>query len=686
MYLHQKFGWEYTHMTNQADVGKMLVQMEIDQPEILGLDTETDGLHHMVAKPFLFAFGWDKHVYTMDMNSETFLTIKMILNNIHYVARYVKYLFAHNAKFDFHMLLQYGMDFETIERLPWADSITIGRLTNYSDSEIGMSLEELGQLYVDPDAKMAGLVIKKALSQIKADRKKMLMATGNTTELNIVTYKDVYAYKPDLMRNYAADDIVIMLSYVKRAFPKLKEVNPELKTFEQERKLISTVAEIERVGIKIDVEYAIQAREKLWKRKLSLQSVMEEKLGQAVTAGQHKVIQGLFQNKFGITLMSCDESALSKVYKASKNEDARTVAKCILEIRGIENKAIKTYIDGKLKGVVNGRYYPSINNSGTVTGRVTCDLQQQPKEAVSDSEGNIIYDDNGTELFHPRRMFIPDDGYVFVFMDYSQMELRVQAYYTILVMGGDINLCAAYIPFKCYSVVTGEDFDYKNPEHVIRWDSGEWVSKETNESWVPTDLHNITTLNAFEELNNNIHHPDFKHLRRWGKQANFLEVYQGGVNALMAQLEVSEEIAKKLHNGFKKSYLGVADYQKWIARSFKTYRFIENLCGRRYYMSNLENSYKGANYNIQGSCADILKKKEIEFAACIKENKFNAKIALPIHDELLLLVKDDELLPKTIETLHSIMQNVPEIPWIPMTSEVEVSYTNWADKEAYGGE
>lgn len=79
-----------------------------------------------------------------------------------------------------------------------------------------------------------------------------------------------------------------------------------------------------------------------------------------------------------------------------------------MELRTLD-KWLSTYIDGKLNAVVNGRIYTDINNNGAVSGRVSCDMQQQPKEGLKDRDGN--------ELFHPRRAFICDEGYKLFFID-----------------------------------------------------------------------------------------------------------------------------------------------------------------------------------------------------------------------------------------------------------------------------
>ena len=675
MYLHQRFDWVYKHIESRDELQAVLDTCPSTEDFIYGYDTETTGLHHMTAVPFLHAFGWlgfegqQSHVYTLDVGVADDLMVSFLKTRPR--------VFAHNAKYDFHMVIQAGFSFEEVASIKWADSITVARLTTYSDIQIRMSLESLGQTFVHEDAKEAGKVIKELIKKKKLDLRREAKKADNPDADFDVNYLDIYMDRPDLMRRYAADDIVIMLTYLKGALPLV--LSTQEKLFEQECKLIQAVAKMERVGLLVDSEYALKAKERVTAHRDKLWHEMVEAANKEFNVGQHEVIKKLFRDKWGIVLLTSDEKALKKVYKGSKIETARTVARNIIELRTIE-KWISTYIDGKLSTLVNGRIYTSINNSGAVSGRVSCDMQQQPKEALSDIEGKTLYTEDGEELFHPRRMFIADPGTKLVFMDFSQMELRVQAYYTMMIMGGDLNLCRAYIPYKCTSVMTGEKFDYKNPLHLSIWDSGEWVKDEDNMPWEPVDLHDVTTFKAFPELNNDRKHPDFKHLRRLGKMCNFLKNYQGGVSAIEEQLDVSNEIAVILDKAYTESFPGVKDYQRWVANQFKKYRYVENLFGRRYYMQDLKWAYKGANYLIQGGCADLLKQKEIVISDYLKDYP-TVKFVLPIHDELMFSIPDDQM--DIIPTLHKMLQDVPEIPWVPMLSEIEVSSTNWADKELY---
>ena len=92
--------------------------------------------------------------------------------------------------------------------------------------------------------------------------------------------------------------------------------------------------------------------------------------------------------------------------------------------------------------------------------------------------------------------------------------------------------------------------------------------------------------------------------------------------------------------------------------------------------------YKGCNYLIQGTCADMVKIFEINVHNYLKRNGLKSKMVLPIHDELMLLVHKDEMF--VIEEVKRIMEDVGDvIKNIPMISEPEISKTNWAEKEEY---
>lgn len=666
-----------------------------EKPAVVVYDTETTGLNLMLDKPFLVGFGFNKSLFIMHPTKEN-------LDFVYETIKDCKLLIAHNAKFDYHMLINNGTPVPPYISL--GDSLTIARLTEYADVPDSIGLETLGMKYVDMNAKFAGKVIKNKINAINrarlSDIKKGLKKKFNLSAVGPVweaykkrvqfvdygeemqtmfdwidsnyqeaNYQSVYEDSPELMIHYLADDLAILLEYLKVAMPTLKAVDRDYTVFRRENELIRVVGDTERVGIRADIGYLLQSRDRVSNYRDLTYKKLHEITTIPITVGQHKEIKNIFLQKFGINLEKSDVATLKTVASAKTKPGAIRMAELIIELRSLD-KWLSTYIEGMLNRVYNGRIHTSVNNAGTITGRVSSDLQQQPKAPLLDDEGN--------ELFHPRRVFIADPGHTIVYFDYSQMELRLQAHYTVGISGGDPNLCRAFMPFQCKRSDTSEVFDYhKNKD----FDKYEWLT-EKGELWEPVDLHTATTLKAFPDLT--IDHPEFKRYRTYGKVANFLKNYGGGVGAIMEQLGVSEGIARDLDQGYYEAFPKIREYQRWVDQELSTKGYVQNMFGRRYYIKDWSKYYKAYNYLIQGGCADLLKLKEIQVYNFLKRVGDASKMILFVHDELQISIPDDQMW--LIPQIKAIMDNNGAyIDTLPMTCDVEVTTSSWADKVDYHG-
>lgn len=451
MYLHQKLGYKYRHLESAVDVTQVLKSTE-RVLDFVYFDTETTGLNIITDKPFLLAFGWssagDKQVFTADWTPEIGSSLAVACISKGYA------MFAHNAKYDYHMFQNGGV--MATEHAKVYDSITVARLTENADERESMSLEALGTKYIDDEAKFAGKIIKDIIHKIDKENRDKLRkgimetfpddgfftitkdgkkkGTGKLTKLledyektrtkwvnddnpyfkyidenfKRANYYDVYLREPQLMRNYAADDVVIGIEYLKKALPVLKEVDKDLRVLKREGELIKAVACMENTGLKVDVDYILESRKEIVKYRELLYLELYIYTGKEFSVGQHDFIKKLLLSQFGVKTEKADEKHLKYIIENTDNEILQTICKNILELRTLD-KWLSTYIDGKLNSVVNGRIYTDINNNGAVSGRVSCNMQQQPKDG--------LYDRDGKELFHPRRAFICDEGHSLFFLD-----------------------------------------------------------------------------------------------------------------------------------------------------------------------------------------------------------------------------------------------------------------------------
>ena len=123
------------------------------------------------------------------------------------------------------------------------------------------------------------------------------------------------------------------------------------------------------------------------------------------------------------------------------------------------------------------------------------------------------------ELFHPRKMFVVDPEYPeLAYIDYSQVELRLQAEYTYYATGGigDVNMLRAYMPFQCYIV------------------DGKYYQNEDKLEWKGIDLHTQSTQIAFPDVP--VGTPEFKKLRSVGKRVNFALIYGASLKKVQETL------------------------------------------------------------------------------------------------------------------------------------------------------
>lgn len=581
-FLFKKFNYKVLNVKTQADIEVMKWDSIVNKITFFAYDTETDGLNIIKSKPFLVIFGFAKCVYYWDANFKdaTYAMFDIVRQN-------KKMLFAHNAKFDYHMLHNIGTPIP--EDIELSDSMTLARLISTCDDEYAsMRLEKIGERFVDKNSKFAGNIIKDLLQKIKAERKKVVCAnykliTGERSatqawdhyvnRVQFITkyhevfndyvepsYYDAFMKEPELMYNYATDDVIIILEFLRNIGPRYQKMyrNPDgtlnMTVWKRENKLLRYIAETERVGFNVDLNYLIESHYRVLTFQTKLYEKLESLTGEKWTVGQHKTIMNFFNTKYNLDLESCDKRVIGNLCH-HENPEIAEIAKLIKKLRTVD-KWLSTYIDGVLNKVVeeNGEYklHTSINNNGTVSGRVSCDLQQMPKLAIKETDDDkemlldeSLADNDEHELFHPRKYIIPPKGYALYFSDYSQLELRVQAFYTILVGHTDYNLCRAYMPLDCHHYKTNEQFDYKNPEHIKHWgdfkegaphpkdfeDGAEevfkqgwsaWIDNNTNEPWQPTDMHTKTTLTAFPELADQTHTYEFKKKWRYlGKSTNF---------------------------------------------------------------------------------------------------------------------------------------------------------------------
>ena len=165
---------------------------------------------------------------------------------------------------------------------------------------------------------------------------------------------------------------------------------------------------LELQGIKVDTEYL----DYLTEHYLDELAETEESLAKWVEnpRSPKQVKEQLWD--MGHRVESTNEETLRKINEStSPGNKAFEFTKLMLHYRK-EHKLYGTYVKGISTRLIGGRVYPTFLLHGTVTGRLACrnpNLQNVPRDSKI------------------RKLFVPEEGNVFVQADYAQAELRVIA-------------------------------------------------------------------------------------------------------------------------------------------------------------------------------------------------------------------------------------------------------------------
>jgi len=170
-------------------------------------------------------------------------------------------------------------------------------------------------------------------------------------------------------------------------------------------------------------------------------------------------------------------------------------------------------------------------------------------------------------------------------------------------------------------------------------------------------------------------HDRFKEFRQYAKAVTFGTIYGIGNKKLAQQLSTTPQEAGK----FKKQYFqGMKGSKEWFDKVVATAGRGDILMNRygRVYSIDPRFAYKGVNYMVQGTSADLLTERMIEVDKYLADKK--SHILVQVHDEIICEIHESELdtIPYEIQTL--LEQNSKNIP---LKVDMEVFTPSWATKK-----
>ena len=643
--------------------------------------------------PFLVQFGFGSTVCTVDLRLPE-ISRETTLWAFETLRKKSRFTAAHNVEFDVNMLMNIGYS-EEPDNL--CDSKTVARLALESKSEreggYTMTLKPLASQLLGSEYASAGRALDEALRAIWQRHLQHLAEqlkpygitraqinavikdpTGTLEEFpetvqriwadwnynSRITYADV---PTEILYEYGSVDVILVLELMKLLLPIVVEKNQQ-DVLRREQLLIMPLVRMERTGFTVDKKYILKSKRAIVYEIDSVKAINTKILGENIGPSQHAAIKAAIFKKFGYDLQTTSKDKLHILIQTDKTmpEEVKTYLGNVVYLRTLE-KWLATYINPMLYRISRfseSKVYTMYDPNGAVSGRFTSNFQQFPKNA-------IVSPISGNELFHPRKMFTVDDKTPeLAYIDYSQIELRLQAEYTYRVSHGygDINMLRAYCPFRCH----------KDSE-------GNWVHDEDGTPWKGVDLHTQSTLMAFPSLD--VGSAEFKKMRYIGKRVNFALIYGASLRKVQEAIaDADPEIVRKLYYGFHERFKGVAEYGQWVSETWiKNCGWVENMFGRRYYLSESKDAYKLNNYLIQGSAADLIKVCIIRIDRMLRRGGYATRLQGCIHDELCVCVAEGE--HDVIYKIKDIMEHTAKL-FVPIVAEIEVTKTNWAEKHPEG--
>jgi len=140
--------------------------------------------------------------------------------------------------------------------------------------------------------------------------------------------------------------------------------------------------------------------------------------------------------------------------------------------------------------------------------------------------------------------------------------------------------------------------------------------------------------------------------------------------------------AKLILDGFHKKRPSVKRMMNEIGQEIEQNGFVEDLYGKRYH-GEPEYSYRGLNYLIQGTAAQVIKRAMLRLDAFIRTADWPIRMTNVVHDEVQFEIDKDFLdnnMLVVVESIRDVMEDHDNFK-LPLTVDFSYSATSWADKE-----
>jgi DNA polymerase-1 len=410
-------------------------------------------------------------------------------------------------------------------------------------------------------------------------------------------------------RDYSCEDADMTLQLRAVFEPQLDSTTARPLFDNIEMPLIDVLADMEWMGIEIDVPWFHSLKRRFQAERESVEREIHAAAGTDFNINSNLQLREVLFTRLGLPVLkktstgaSTDASVLQELADAG-----HVIPTLLMEYREL-SKLENTYLDA-LPALVNprtGRLHTSFNQTVAATGR------------LSSSDPNLqnipIRRELGRDI---RRGFVPRKGWVMMAADYSQIELRLLAHLS------------------------------HDPAFVEAFNAGGDIHRQTASIIFDVPLGEVTS-----------------EMRSRAKTINFATIYGQGAHALSRQLKIDHAEARRFISTYFERFSGIRRYLDEMVEFARQNGYVQTIFGRRRYIPELrERNFSirafgertAANSPIQGSAADLIKIAMIRIASAIQQQNLAGRMLLQVHDELVF-----ELPPEESSVLENVVRGEME--------------------------
>ena len=402
------------------------------------------------------------------------------------------------------------------------------------------------------------------------------------------------------IKEYAVEDADVTLQ-LKEIFTLELDKTGTKKLFEEiEIPLVQVLADMEKEGIRVDVDFLKSLSKTLDDDIKILEANIFETAGEKFNLASPKQLGDILFEKLKIGGL---KQKKTKTGQYATGEE-------ILSYLATENPIVKDILDWRQLVKLQNTYVEALPNQvDAITNRIHTDYMQTVAATgrLSSNNPNLqnipIRTERGRQI---RKAFVArDENYTIVSADYSQIELRI-----IAALSGEENMIKAF---------------------------------QNNE-----DIHKSTASKVFNVPLDEVTREQRSH----AKTVNFGIIYGVSAFGLSNQTSLSRSESAALIEAYYQTYPRLKSYIHEQVEFARENGYVQTILGRRRYLKDINSQNAivrgGAERNavnapIQGSAADIIKIAMINIHQKLIAGNYKTKMLLQVHDELVFDVYNSEL-------------------------------------------